>query len=369
LRGIYVVSERWAEAHDARFPVNVSAGEENFASRHANGTGPFILEEFEPNGRAVVVRNPDWWGFERYPHNIDRIEYTPIADSEQRLAALLRGELDLLTDLPLSAVDKIRSTAGLKLAQASQPRTAYLAMDQASPELRSSQVRGRNPFYDRRVRQAIYQAIDIEAIREDLMRGLSLPAGMLVAPGVNVAPALDQRLPYDPAAGKRLLTEAGYPEGFGVTLDCPNNSSAINGEAICQAIAAQLDDIGIDVIVNAKPKDLIYAKIDGRQSDFYLDSYATLDANDVFNELYRTNGGLNASGYSSPRVDELIAKIDGEMITYGRDALIEEAWKIVLADIVYIPLHHQMIVWAMRDNLDLPVFPFNFPLFREARLK
>jgi peptide/nickel transport system substrate-binding protein len=201
------------------------------------------------------------------------------------------------------------------------------------------------------------------------MQGLAVPAGMLVAPGVNVAPALDERLPYDPATAKRLLTEAGYPKGFSVTLDCPNNSSAINDEAICHAIALQLQGIDIDLAVNARPKDLIYAKIDKRQSDFYLDSYGAIDAYEAFNELYRTNGGLNASGYSNPRVDELIAKIDGEMVTYGRDAMIEEVWKIVLDDIVYIPLHYQMIVWAMRDNLDIPVFPFGLPLFREARFK
>lgn len=369
VRQIYIMSERWAEAHDARIPVNVSAGEENHASRHANGTGPFIVKEFEPNGRLVMVRNPDWWGFERYPHNLDRIEFTPIADPEERLAALLRGDLDLLIGVPFSALDRIKSTPGLKLAQASQPRTAYLAFDQAAPELRSSQVRGRNPFDDRRVRQAIYQAIDIETIRDDVMRGLAVPAGMLVAPAVNVAPALDQRLPYDPATAKRLLTEAGYPEGFSVTLDCPNNSSAVNDEAICRAIAAQLEGIDIEVAVNAQPKDLIYAKIDKRQSDFYLDSYGAVDAYEAFNELYRTNGGLNASGYSNPQVDELIAKIDGEMVTYGRDAMIEEVWKIVLDDIVYIPLHYQMIVWAMRDNLDISVFPFGLPLFREARFK
>ena len=367
LRRISIVSERWAEAHDARFPVNVSAGEENFASRHANGTGAFLLKEFEPNGRAVMVRNPDWWGFERYPHNLDRIEFTPIADPEQRLAALLRGDLDLLTDVPFSALDRIKSRRGLKLERASQLRTAHLALDQASPELRSSQVRGRNPFADRRVRQAIYQAIDIEAIRDDVMQGLALPAGIMVAPTVNIAPALDQRLPYDRESAKRLLTEAGYPRGFGVTLDCPNNSSAINPEAICRAIAAQLGDIDIDVAVNAQPKDLIYAKIDARRSDFYLDSYGTIDAQDVFQELYRTNGGLNAIGYSNPRVDELVEKMGREMITYGRDAMIEEVWNIVLDDIVYIPLHHQMLVWAMRDNLDIPVYPFGFPLFREAR--
>jgi peptide/nickel transport system substrate-binding protein len=182
LRPIRIMSQHWAEAHDARVPVNVSAGEENFASRHANGTGPFILKQFEPNGRIVVVRNPDWWGLERYPHNIDPIEYTPIPDPKERLAALLEGDLDLLTDPPFSALDQIRSTPGLRLAEAAELITIYLGLDQASPELLSSNVTGRNPFSDRRVRQAIYQAIDIEAIRRDVMQGLAIPAGMMVPP-------------------------------------------------------------------------------------------------------------------------------------------------------------------------------------------
>ena len=101
------MSKLWATAHDALVPVNVSAGEENYASRHANGTGPFVLKEFEPNGRIVMARNPDWWGLKQYPHNIDRIEYAPIADPEERLAALLEGHLDLLTDPPFSALDQI----------------------------------------------------------------------------------------------------------------------------------------------------------------------------------------------------------------------------------------------------------------------
>jgi peptide/nickel transport system substrate-binding protein len=199
LSSICIMSKSWAEAHDARVPVNVSAGEENYASRHANGTGPFILKEFEPNGRVVMARNPNWWGLERYPHNIDRIEFTPIADPQERLAALLRGDLDLLTDPPFAALDRIKSTPGLKLEEAPELRTIWLGMDQGSGELRSSNVKGKNPFKDRRVRRAIYQAIDIEAIRRDIMRGLSLPAGMLVAPGaIGYAPELDQRLPYDP---------------------------------------------------------------------------------------------------------------------------------------------------------------------------
>jgi peptide/nickel transport system substrate-binding protein len=365
---IAIMSEAWARAHEARVPANVSAGEANYASRHANGTGPFILKEFEPNGPVVMVRNPDWWGLERYPHNIDRIGFTPSADPERRLAALLHGDLHLLTDPPFVALDRIRSTPGLKLAEGKDLRTIWLCLEQSRAELRSSNVKRTNPFKDKRVRQAIYQAIDIEAIRKDIMRGLALPAGMLVGPStVGYAPELDQRLPYDPDAARRLLAEAGYPDGFSVTLDCPNNSNMTIDEAICRAIAEQLNEIGIAVTVNAQPKQDYWAKIDNRDADFWMDSWSALDGQVVLHHYYRTGDSVNASGYSNPRVDELIDEIDREMITYGRDAIIEEVWKIVLGDVVYVPLQHQLIVWAMRDNLDIPVFPFNRPLFREAR--
>jgi peptide/nickel transport system substrate-binding protein len=369
LTHVSIMSEVWAEAHDAMVPVDVSAGEENYASEHANGTGPFVLKQFEPNGPISMVRNRDWWGLDQYPHNIERIEYDPIPDPEERLAALLEGKLDLLTDPPLSALDQIRSTSGLKLAQGAEIRTIYLGLDQTSEELRSSNVKGGNPFSDRRVRRAIYQAIDVEAIRKDVMRGLSIPAGMMVPPrALGYAPELDQRLPYDPAVAKALLGEAGYSKGFSVTLDCPNNRY-INDKAICRAIAAQLNAVGLNVTVNAQPKEVIFAKFDNRDTDFYLLGWGSYDSYDVFIKFYRSRGGENAPGYSDPTVDELIEKIGREMITFARDAMIEEVWKIVLDDIVYIPLHYQVIVWAMRDNLEIPVYPYNRPIFREARLK
>jgi peptide/nickel transport system substrate-binding protein len=365
---IAIMSERWAAAHDARIPAEVSARGENHASRHANGTGPFILKEFEPEGQVALVRNPDWWGRADYPLNVDRIEYTPIADAEARLEALLKGDLELLTDPPFAALDRIKSTRGLKLAQAPELRAIWLGLDQASRELRSSNIKGSNPFKDKRVRQAIYQAIDIEAIRADVMRGLAIPAGMLAAPGaIGYAPELDKRLPYDPEAAKALLAAAGYPEGFTVTLDCPNNSNYVNDEAICLAVAAQLHEVGIDVTTDLQPKQVYWPKLDNRETDFWLDSWSAIDSHFIFVRQYRTGDSANVSGYSNPRVDVLIDQIDRELITYGRDAMIEEVWRIVLDEIVYIPLHHQVIVWAMRDNLDLPVSPFNVPIFREAR--
>jgi peptide/nickel transport system substrate-binding protein len=371
LRKLFIMSKRWAEDHGVTRATDFKSGQETYATHHANGTGPFILETFEPGGRVVTRRNPNWWGYEDYPVNIDRIEFTPIAAPEQRLAALLSGEIDLLTSPPLDALDRIQGTPGLKLAQTTQLRSVWLSVDLASPELRSSDIKGRNPFKDKRVRQAMYQAVDIETIRNDVMRGLSVPAAMIIPPGVNGhAPELDQRLPYGAAAAKSLLAEAGYPTGFGVTLDCTNNYY-VNDEAICRAVAEQLSEIGIAVSVNAQPEDQHYQKVGTGESDFWLESYTagTLDSLEVFLISIRSGGADNWSGYANARVDQLIEELRAASLTYARDAIIEEVWRTVLDDVVFLPLHHQVVVWAMRDNLDLPISPLNTPVFREARLK
>jgi peptide/nickel transport system substrate-binding protein len=371
LRKLFIMSKAWAEAHGVNRAADFKSAEETYATHHANGTGPFILEAFEPRGRVVTRRNPDWWGHEFFPTNIDRIEFTPIADPEQRLNALLKGEIDLLTSPPLDAVEQIEGTPGLKIAETTQLHSVWLSVDQASHELRSSNIKGRNPFKDKRVRQAMYQAIDIETIRDDVMQGLSVPAGMIIPPGVNGhAPELDQRLPYDHETARTLLAEAGYPKGFNVTLDCTNNYY-VNDEAICRAVAGQLSEIGIAVSVNARPEDRHYQKVGNAECDFWLESYTagTLDSLEVFLISIRSGGADNWSGYANPRIDQLIEELRVASLTFARDAIIEEVWRAVLNDVVFVPLHHQVVVWAMRENLDLPVSPFNLPVFREARFK
>jgi peptide/nickel transport system substrate-binding protein len=184
------------------------------------------------------------------------------------------------------------------------------------------------------------------------------------------APEFEQRLPHDRKAARALLAEAGYPNGFAGTLDCTNNRY-INDEAICRAVAEQLGEIGLAVNVNAQPEDRHFQKLDARESDFWFESYTaeTLDSLEVFHLFFRSGGIFNAFGYANPRVDALIEEIETASLTYARDALIEEIWRIVLDEIVFLPLHHQVVVWAMRDNLDLPVSPLDSPIFREARLK
>jgi peptide/nickel transport system substrate-binding protein len=366
LSAIYMMSKPWAEQHDALLP-GVYGG---YPERHANGTGPFKLVSYTPKVGSVMARNPEWWGLGQNPHNLGGIEHKLITDPALRLQALLSGAVAFVLDPPLADLDRIQGTAGLKLERTNEFRTIFLGMNQGSPELRSSDVKGRNPFADRRVRQAVYQGIDEETIRKTVMHGLALPAGMILEPGLSgYAPELDTRLHFDPAAARALLAAAGYPDGFAVTLDCPNDRY-VNDEAICRAAAAMLGEIGIRVTVAARPFRE-HGRVASRgQSDFYMLGWTTdtYDSLGSVRPLFRSDGPNNWTGYANPKVDDLIRAIETEFVTYARDALIEEVWKTVRDDIVYIPLHHQTIVWAMRDELELPVDPQNWPRFRLARL-
>lgn len=371
LYSIYIMSRSWSVANNVEEVQNFSAGEENYAVRHANGTGPFILDLREPGIRTLMSRNENWWGLaEDNPHNIDRIVFTPIANAATRVAALLSGELDLMLDPPLQDLRRIENTAGLKLESVPQVRTIFFGLDQASEELRSSDVEGANPFADVRVRRAMYQALNMDAVQSRLMRGYSVPAGQLVAPGIGGHDEeLDTRFPYDPDASRALLAEAGYPDGFSVTLDCPNDRY-VNDEEICQAVVSMLGQVGIDVTLDAQTKSLHFIDIENRVTDFYMLGWtpSTLDSGDTFEYLYITDGSWNAGGYSNTEFDALVDQINREVDMERRAELMHQAWQIVTDEVAYLPLHHQVLTWAMRDTLDMPITATNIPYFRWAHM-
>jgi peptide/nickel transport system substrate-binding protein len=368
---VRIMSKAWAERHGVRRPADPDKQEQTYALDRANGTGPFILERFAKDGSYVMVRNPDWWGYKRYPHNIDRIIRLPVTSTEEGVELLLKGDIDFLYGEPYEALARIEGTEGLKLARGPQFNVHRLGFDQSSAELRSSNIKGRNPFRDRRVRQAVYQAIDIEALVQEVHRGLAIPVGMPIAPGVNgYTPELAQRPPYDPGQARTLLAEAGYPQGFSVTLDCPNDWSRARGEALCRFIAPQLAAVGIDVTVNFQPTNQHWAKLGRRETDFFMDGWIEgFDSGDTLLALYHSRGTERTTGYTNSRVDELIDNIQQELVTYVRDAMIEEVWKVVLGDIVYVPLYQSVGVWPMREDLELPADPLLVPHFRLARFK
>jgi peptide/nickel transport system substrate-binding protein len=368
LSNIAIMSAGWARTHDVRTPAKVDAGEETFASLHANGTGPFMLEEFEPHGRWVMVRNPSWWGNAEYAHNIDRIMHTYKSD-EENLAALLDGEIDLLVAPLYSGLAAIRRDPDLKLVYRPKLFTAFFGFDQGSAELRTSKVKGRNPFKDRRVRQAVAHAIDMEPALRPVMGELFFPAGMLPAPGMNgYAPELDRPIPYDPDRARNLLAEAGYRDGFSITLDCPSDWGD-DEIAECKGAANQLGKVGIEVAINFLSGDDLIAKVEIRhESDFFLDTWETdPDSERLLTEFFQSDSKFNMVGYANPRVDELIEQIGAEMVTYARDAYLEEAWQIVTDDVAYLPIRHGVSLFAMRRNLEIPADPWDVPRFRLAR--
>jgi len=368
-----IMSRAWAERNNATRPADLTSREENFATRNAMGTGPFLLQSREPDRRTVLIPNPTWWDTPR--HNITRAELNIIANDATRVAALLSGEVDFVYTVPPQDVDRISRAAGLRVIQGPELRTIYLGFDQSRAELLKSDVRGRNPFQDLRVRRAMYQAIDIQAINRTVMRGQSRPTGMMWGPGVNgFLEADDRRLPVDLDGARRLLAEAGYPNGFGVTMDCPNDRY-VNDEAICTAIVAMLARINIRITLAAQTRVRYFAEINAPRynTSFYLLGWtpATSDAhNALFNLLGTrdgTRGVFNNGGYSNPALDALIDRIAVETNAEARQRMISETAAIVRDDIPNIPLHQQQIVWAVRGNWTVPQTADNYIQLRNVR--
>jgi len=367
LSNIFIMSKEWSAKNFALSPQNWDAGQETFSATNAMGTGPFKITLREPNTKTVFKKNGKWWG--NVEHNITEIQLLPIKNAATRVAALLSGEIDLVTDAPVQDLSRIESSAGHKVASTPQMRTIFLGMDQAADKLRSGNT-GDNPFKKKEVRQALYQAIDIDAIKKKVMRGLSEPAGIITFPGVTgYTKALDKRLPYDVDAAKKLLADAGYPNGFDVELRCPNDRY-VNDEAICTAVVGMLGKIGVNVNLFSQTKSKHFKELKDNQGDFYMLGWGvpTLDSHYVFHYLYETDASWNKVNFSNADVDAAIRVMEGEVDLDKRNAAIAKAWKIVKDDIAYLPLHHQVISWASKSNVDVPIRPNNEPLFRFSKV-
>lgn len=371
---VYILSKKWCEDNKAEKPVDRRKGIENAASFRTNGTGPFRLKERQPTTRTVLVRNLQYW--DKVETNVDEVIFTPIGNDATRVAALLSGEIDVMEPVPLQDVDRLKSNANLKVMQGPELRTIFLGMDQKRDELQFSSVKGKNPFKDKRVRQAFYQAIDIETIKTRVMRGAATPTALMVAPGIKGFVAdMNKRAPYDPEAAKKLLADAGYPNGFEVGMNCPNDRYVNDGE-ICQAVAANLARIGVKVNLQAESKATYFPKILRRDTSFYLLGWTpgTYDAHNALSNLIATptdkgQGTFNLGSYSNPKLDELTDKIQGETDQTKRNAMIAEAFKIHSDDFGHIPLHQQALAWAMKKNVELVQLADNFMPFKYITVK
>ena len=241
-------------------------------------------------------------------------------------------------------------------------RTIFIGMDQIRDELLFSNIKGKNPFKDVRVREAFFRAIDIEMIKTRVMRGLSTPSALMIAPQLFKLSDDFTRPKFDADRAKKLLTEAGYPDGFEVTMDCPNDRY-VNDAAICQAVVGMLARIGVKINLLAQPKAQYFAKVlkpGGYQTSFYMLGWTpgTSDAHNVLYDIMgcrddpkSPRGEANLGGYCNKEMDALTDKVLIEPDMNKRDLLIKQAFEIAAKDFAYIPLHQQALAWGVSKKL------------------
>ena len=372
---VYIMSKKWCEENNATRPVDRRKGIENTASFKTNGTGPFHVRERQPGVRTVFVRNPRYWG--KVEGNVQEVVFTPIASPATRVAALLSGEIDVMEPVPVQDIGRVNSNPATRVLAGPELRTIFLGMDQKRDELQFSSVKGKNPFKDKRVRQAFYQAIDIDGIKKTVMRDASRPTALMVGPGINGwTEAQDKRLPYDVEAAKKLLADAGYGSGFEVTMNCPNDRY-VNDAQICQAVAANLSRIGVKINLQAETKGTYFPKILRRDTSFYLLGWtpSTYDAHNALNALMRCPddktgaGQFNLGSYCNPKLDELTVKLGAETDKAKRDAMIKEAFQIHAEDVGHLPLHQQTLAWGVSKKVELTQLADNYMPFKWITVK
>jgi peptide/nickel transport system substrate-binding protein len=362
---VRIMSAAWCRTNGADKVPDFTKKEEAFSTRNAMGTGPYRLERFEPGVRVTLVKNAAWW--DRFDGNVTRIVYTPIGNDGTRVAALLSGDIDLTHDAPPQDLTRLARESAVRLAQGPENRVLFFVMDQWRDELLYGSAKGRNPFQDVRVREAFAYAIDAEALKVSTMRGQSVPTACMATAVVGcMAPELEQRPAADPARARKLLAEAGYADGFELTLDCPNDRY-VNDQAICIAVAAMLGRVGVKVRVDARPKTIYFQKIERLDTSMYLLGWGggTTDAQSLLDPIvHRPDARTQKGGYNYGRVgdEQLDALIDAagtEMNVPRRTQLLADAQRRTLARHYVLPIHRQMITWAARSNVTPVVMPDN----------
>ena len=357
LNTVYILSKSWCEEHKVTKPQDFTNKEETFAARNANGTGPYVLVTRQPDVKTVLKRNPNYWG--KFEGNVQDVVYTPIASAPTRTAALISGEIDFILDPPSTDLERLRNTPSVKVIEGLENRVIFIGMDQARDELLYGSVKNKNPLKDVRVRRALYQSIDIDTIKNKLMNGQALPTGAVVPSPIGSFndPEIEKRLPYDLAAARKLMADAGYPDGFEVTLDCPNNRY-INDERICIALANMWAQIKVKVKVNAMPKSVYFPKTEKLDTSMYMLGWggSTLDAEVTFTPIYRNRGAggigeYNRGNYKDDELDALAAASSREVDPEKRKALIKKVFLRHNEQVHHIPLHRQFIPWAARSNV------------------
>jgi peptide/nickel transport system substrate-binding protein len=364
----HIMNRAWATKNKAEKPLDYKNREETFAARNANGTGPFMLRSREPDIRTVLTRNPAYTGARKTVGNVQEVVFTPIKSDQTRVAALLSDGVNFVQDPAPQDVLRLQQNPAIKVVQGMENRVIFLGMDQQRDELINSSVKGKNPFKDKRVRQAIYQAIDTDTLVRNTMRNQAVVTGCITPSPLGCFADLEPRAyRFDLEAARKLLADAGYPGGFEVGMDCPNNRY-VNDEEICIAVTGMLAKIGIKVNLATLPRANYFPKLEKHDTSFYMlgwggaitDPQTTLDPVLHSPPTPSSKKGLyNYGRYTNPRMDQAINAAATETDPEKRKQFVRQALSEHREQVHHIPLHRQFIPWAARSNVDLKHYADN----------
>ncbi len=351
LSTVYIVSKK----------VAANATTEDFNAGKVNiGTGPFKFVEFKRGDRVELARNDAYWG--KKPA-WEKVTLRILPNDPTRLAALLSGDVDAIENIPTPDFAKIKANANLLTSTKTSHRIIFFHIDQLRDQTpfvtdKDGKPLEKNPFKDLKVRQAISKAIDREAIKTRVMEGLSLPTGNLVpAPMFGHVPSLTPEK-YDLDGAKKLLAEAGYPNGFNLTLHAPNNRY-VNDDQIAQTVAQMLTRAGITTKIVTMPMGVYLGHASKLEYSFAMLGWgaSTGESSSALRPLLATFtpdkglGGFNWGRYSNPTMDGVLARAMATIDDKQREALLQEAAILSMKDIGLLPLHHQINTWATKKGV------------------
>ena len=349
LTNFRLMSKAWCEKHRVERPQDFKAKEETHATRNANGTGAFKLVRWETDVRTVLAANREYWGKRG---NVSEAHYLVVSTAATRVAGLISGEIDIVTDPAVQDVVRLKSQSGITIGEAIGTGSQFVGFHHGK----------KLAFKDPRVRQAIRAAIDFEALKSKVMRDTAVVGRAIYSPVIDgFDPRFAKPPAHDPARAKQLLREAGYPDGFATELEC---SSQQPTDSLCQAIAGMLSRVGIRVSYRPLPFNTLVPKLLSGDATMYSIGWtaATAEPEGVLVPLVRSRtragvGEYNFGEYSNPKADAAIDKGRVEFDAAKRAAYFTEAMLAVDEDAGFIPLVTRKVTWAMRKQVKAVMRP------------
>jgi peptide/nickel transport system substrate-binding protein len=379
LASIAIMSKSWSTEHGSTEVTPLAATKDQHVVRNTNGTGPFTVASWDASSGVVTLkRNPAWWG--KMDESITDAVYSPIGSAPTRVAALLSGNVDLVTSLPVQDVGRVEAAANLKVLKQVELRQMVLMMSPFRDVAldtwdNNGQPLKENPWRDVRVRKAVAHAVNVQQIVSRVMQGFAKPTALPTMAGLaDYQPDMDVGPAFDPDLSKRLLAEAGYPNGFKVRLRCTNDRYP-NDEAICRAVSSMLARAGIDAQPSPEPWSTFAKDLLGFNMDFILLA-AAANGQTTYDMLQGTwmtregrDGQFNWLRWSDKEFDTAVNGVKTEFDPAKRKALIRTALQIAKDKVAGVFLHQQMLTWGATKAIEASLRPDGYVILKAIQLQ